>query len=145
MTTDRREPPGGLGRLSKSVLADGFDTLRDKPSGLKDQAVAAIDRLPHGLDPAARPIIARHFFGVEPFRPIGEIANNVVADVKRQRQIEHVHRIGARAVAELLYEVAEGEDLDRALDAYGRLTPDLLKAVGADDFAPSPLHAIPSS
>ena len=68
----------------------------------------------------------------------------MAADLKRQRQIEHVHRLGARAVGELLYEDAEGEDLDRALEAYGRLTPDLLKALGGDRFPPVPIHEVVS-
>ena len=52
--------------------------------------------------------------------------------------------MGPREVGELLCEVAEGEDLDRALEAYGRLTPDLLKTLGGDRFPPSPVHAVPS-
>ncbi len=92
------------------------------------------------------PILARHWFGIA---PDSQTANfhpaEVSAGLRRQRQIEHVHQLGARAVGELLYEVAEGGDLDRALDAYERLTPSLLKAMGADRFPPSPLHAIPSS
>ncbi len=86
MASNERKPPDGHGRLFwDSVAADGFDFSRDKPSGSKDQAVAAIDRLPHGLDPAAHPIIARHWFGVEPFRSIGRVAAVVVADLKRER------------------------------------------------------------
>ena len=142
MAPDRRKPPGGLGRLSKSVLADGFDALRDKPSGSKDQAVAVIDRPPHGLDPAAHPIIARHFFGVEPLHPIGETVAEVPAGLRRQRQIEHVYQLGVRAIGELLREVADSENLDRALEAYARLTPELLKALGGDRFPPFPIHEV---
>ena len=61
---------------------------------------------------------------------------------KRQRQIEHVHRLGVRAVGELLRQVAEGEDLDSALGAYQCLTPNLLKAVGGDRFPPLPIHEV---
>ncbi len=104
-----------------------------------------LDSVPADLDPAAHPIIARHFFGVEPFCPTGTVAAKVVSGLRRERQIEHVHQLGPRAVGELLYEVAEGGDLDRALDAYERLTPSLLKAMGADRFPPSPIHEIPTS
>ncbi len=97
---------------------------------------------PPDFDAVACPIIARHFFGVEPFHPIAQIATEVIAGLKRQRQIEHVHQLGPRAVGELLYEVAEGEDLDRALDAYERLTPSLLEAVGAHRFPPSPIYQV---
>ena len=38
MAPDRRKPPGGFGRLSKSVSADGFDALRVKPKAPKKQA-----------------------------------------------------------------------------------------------------------
>ncbi len=71
MTTDRREPPGGLGRLSwNSVAADGSDFSRDKPTGPKKQQAAPSP----DFDAAAHPIIARHWFCVEPFRPIGQVA-----------------------------------------------------------------------
>ena len=39
MAPDRRKPPGGFGRLSKSVLADGFDALRVNPKAPKKQAL----------------------------------------------------------------------------------------------------------
>ena len=64
------------------------------------------------------------------------------SDLRRQRQIEHVHRLGARAVGELLREVDDGADLDHALAAYERLTPDLLKAVGGDSFPAQPIHVV---
>ncbi len=35
---DGRKPPGGLGRLPRSVLADGFDVLRDNPTAPRKQA-----------------------------------------------------------------------------------------------------------
>ena len=63
-------------------------------------------------------------------------------NLKRQRQIEHVHRLGVRAVGELLHQVAKGEDLDSALGAYQCLTPNLLKAVGGDRFPPLPIHEV---
>ncbi len=86
------------------------------------------------------PIISRHWVGVDPFRPIGDVAAVMVADLKRQREVEYLHRLGPRAIGEMLREVANGEDLDRAIEAYQRLTPDLLKAVGGDRFPPLPIH-----
>ena len=100
------------------------------------------DRPPAGFDADACPIIARHYFGVEPFRPIGEVAAEVILNLRRQHQIEHVHRLGPRAVGELLYEVAKGEDLDRALEPYQRLTPGLLKVLGGGHFPPVPIHEV---
>ena len=108
---------------------------------------AALDPLndpPLDFEADTMPILAAHWFGTKPSRPIGEVAAQLVADRRRQRQFEPVTRLGPRAVGELLYEVADGGDLDRALAAYERLTPALLKASGGDRFPPSPVHAVPS-
>ena len=97
---------------------------------------------PVNFDPVAHPILATHFFGIEPPRPVGPIAAEVAADLRRQHQIEHVHRLGARAVGELLHEVDDGADLDHALAAYERITPDLFKAVGGDRFPAPPISEV---
>ena len=39
---------------------------------------------PAEFDASAHPIIAQHWFGMEPFRPIDQVAGEVVADFKRQ-------------------------------------------------------------
>ena len=97
--------------------------------------------VPVDLDPAAYPIITRHFFGVEPLHPIGPAAI-APASLRRHRQFEHVHRLGPRAVEELTVEIANGEDLDRTLAAYQRLTPELLKALGGDRFPATPIYKV---
>ncbi len=103
------------------------------------QSNGAPDSAPADFDATANPILSRHWFGLKPFSPKGH-----AADLRRQRQIEHLHLLGPRAVGELLREVAEDDDLDRALEAYGRLTPDLLKALGGDQFPAVPIHAVRS-
>ena len=40
------------------------------------------DTVPRDFDPATFPIIARHFFGIEPLRPIGVIAAEVLTDLR---------------------------------------------------------------
>ncbi len=116
------------------------DPGRAKPR----QSIGAIDTAPVDFNPADYPILSKHFFGIEPIRQ-DSAGLGITARLQRQRRIEHLHSLGPRAVGELLYEVAEGGDLDRALDAYERLTPSLLKAMGADRFPPSPIHEIPTS
>ena len=70
------------------------------------------------------------------------------ADALRlQRGAEHLHRLGARALAELLAQVArEGRDLDGVLDLLDAwragLTPELLHAAGGDRFPPRPLRVV---
>ena len=113
-----------------------------KPRALED--LAAEERFvcaPADFDPAEYPIIAQHFFGTEPICQTRHIVDMAMR-LKRQRQIEHLHSLGPRAVGELLCEVSEAEDLDRALKAYERLTPELLKALAGDRFPPLPIHAV---
>ena len=49
------------------------------------------------------------------FQPTSEATAEGAPNLKRQRQIEHVHQLGVRAVGELLRQVAAGENLDNAL------------------------------
>ena len=109
---------------------------------MMDAQSSMVDEPPANFGTAPGPIVAKHWFGIEPLRPISQIATEVVADLRRQRQIEHLHLLGPRAVGELLREVAEDDDLDRALEAYGRLTPNLLKALGGNQFPPVPIHEV---
>jgi hypothetical protein len=65
--------------------------------------------------------------------------------LRRQRQVERICRI-PRLVAELLDEIDRhhglGADLDRRLERFAGLDPDLLRALGGDRFPPSPMRAI---
>ena len=114
------------------------DSSRTKPR----QSIGAFDSIPVDFNPDTHPILAEHWFGSAPLHPIGEVAAQLVADRRRQRQFEHVTLLGPRAVGELLYEVADGGDLDCALAAYERLTPALLKALGGDRFPSLPIHEV---
>ncbi len=97
---------------------------------------------PVNFDPATHPIIARHWFGIEPPRSTCPTAAEVASNLRRHRQFEHVHRLGPRAIEELAVEVANGEDLDSALEAYQRLTPEMLEATGGDHFPARPIHMV---
>ncbi len=60
---------------------------------------------------------------------------------------EHLHALGARALAEMLAELARdrcdlADTLDR-LDAWrAGLSPELLRAAGGDRFPPRPLRVV---
>ena len=86
--------------------------------------------VPSGLDPDRFPIITQHVYGISP------------AELRRQRQAEHLHRLGARPVLEALVEVADGRDLGLVLDAFAALDPDIVNAVGGADFPAPPIHAV---
>ncbi len=98
--------------------------------------------VPVDFDAAEHPILAVHWFGLAPLRPIGQIAVEALSSLRRHRQFEHLHRLGPRATEELVIEVVNGADLDHALEAYQRLTPDLLEATGGDRFPPAPIYEV---
>ena len=119
----------------------GYAAQSDPSRAKPRREIGAPDFPPGNFDPATHPILARHWFGIEPRRQTSDTVG-VMARLQRQRRIEHLHRLGPRAVGELLYEVSEGEDLDRGLEAFAHLTPDLLKALGADRFPAQPIHVV---
>ncbi len=99
-------------------------------------------RWPADFDPAAFPILARHFFGIEPLHPIGPIAAEIVANPRRQRAAEHLHNLGPRPVLEALVEVEAGADLDRVLADFAQLEPETVRQLGGAQFWPAPLREI---
>ena len=67
-----------------------------------------------------------------------------LSTLRLQRGAEHLHRLGARATAELLAEVAERiggwPTILATLTEYERLSPGQIHAAGADRFPPRPLR-----
>ncbi len=108
------------------------------------ERVGMADELQVGFNPAAHPIIARHFFGVEPSRPIGEVAAEVVADLRRRRHVQQVHRLGDRVFGELLAELGAERGIttiiDQKLERYAELDSEVLEAAGGDEFWPAPVR-----
>jgi hypothetical protein len=62
--------------------------------------------------------------------------------LRRRCQIEGIHRLGERALAELVGELERYgiADLDVRLAKYAPLEADLLRAVGADRFPDGPIR-----
>lgn len=65
--------------------------------------------------------------------------------ILRQRRVERICRI-PRLVYELLDEIGRAhriaEDIDARLTRHAELNPDLLGAVGADRFPPTPIWLV---
>ena len=80
------------------------------------------------------------------FRPIGEVAGEIVAGLKFRRQIEHLHSLGPRAVGELLAEIGAERSIqtviDQKLDRYVGLGTEALEATGGGRFWSLPLHEV---
>ena len=53
----------------------------------------------------------------------------------RIRQLaERLHALGPKPLTELLFEVAAGHDLWGRLEAYSHMNPEIVRALGGDDF-----------
>ena len=80
------------------------------------------------------------------FRPIGEVAAAVVADLRFRRKVQQLHRLGDRVLGELLAELGAERGIqtiiDQKLDIYAELNPEALEAAGGDKFWPAPLHEV---
>ena len=66
------------------------------------------------------------------FRHIGSLAADLVASPRFQRQVEHLHSLGPRAIAELLAEIGAERNfrtvIDQKLDRYSQIKPESLSA-----------------
>ena len=80
------------------------------------------------------------------FRPLGEVAAEVVADLQFRRQVQRLHGLGDRVLGEFLAEIGAERSImtliDQKLDTYAELGPETLEATGGDEFWPVPLHEV---
>lgn len=76
-----------------------------------------------------------HYLSTPQFRP---------SPPRLQYLAEHLHQLGARAVHEFVVELATayGGDVVDRLEAYGRIDPRILRALGGDRFPAGPLRRV---
>ncbi len=79
-------------------------------------------------------------------RPIGEIAAELVANMRFRRQVLRLHRLGPRITAELLAEIGAERSIQTVIDQKLNTDADLdleaLEATGRDKFWPAPIHGV---
>ena len=72
--------------------------------------------------------------------------SQALARLRRQRHVEQLHRLGARVLFELVDELDRhhglADDLDRRLERYAALDPEVLRALGADRLPVSPVRIV---
>jgi hypothetical protein len=58
--------------------------------------------------------------------------------LRRQRLVEHLHRLGPAPLAHFIREVelATGRNLTAQLERYGEIDPEFVRALGGNKFAP---------
>ncbi len=80
------------------------------------------------------------------FRPIGQVAAEIVARLRFRRQVERVHTLGPRVTAELLAEIGAERSImtliDQKIDRYAELEPGALEVTGGDQFWSAPLYVV---
>jgi hypothetical protein len=80
------------------------------------------------------------------FRTIGQVAAEIVADLKFRRQVIRLHRQGPRAVGEFLAGLGADRGIrtviDRKLGTFAELDPEALQAAGGDDLWQPPIHGV---
>lgn len=84
------------------------------------------------------PILNLHWGNLQPAE--------TVADLRFRRQVERVHGLGPRVIAELLAEIGVERSImptiHEKLARYASIDPEALQALGADKFPPAPLHEV---
>ncbi len=79
-------------------------------------------------------------------RPIGEVAAEVVTDLKFRRQVLRLHRLGPRVTAKMLAEIGAERGIqtiiDQKLDTYAELETETLEVPGGGDFWLAPLREV---
>ena len=57
-----------------------------RPARAASRAIKTSDSVPTDFDAITNPIISRHWFGVEPFRPIGAVIVPIVQRLENLRE-----------------------------------------------------------
>ena len=84
--------------------------------------------------------------GVDPWRSIGSVAAEVVADLEFRRKVERLYARGPRPIAELLAELGAERSIttiiETKLDRYLEVDDASLDATGGREFPAIPLHEV---
>ena len=121
------------------------------PTRAARRVKTALDSVPTDFDATTLPILDAEdseslAFGVSPLCPIGAAVAEVVADLRFRRQVERLHRFGARAVAELLAEIGAERNIttivDQKLATYAELNVGTVELAGGDGYWPAPLREV---
>ena len=76
----------------------------------------------------------------------GKVAAHIVANPRFQRKVDHLHRLGPRAVGELLAQLGAKHSIqtsiEQTVDHFAEIEPEALDAAGGNRFWPAPLYKI---
>jgi hypothetical protein len=70
-----------------------------------------------------------------------------LADLRFRRAVERLHRLGPRALYEMLVALGASRlirtEIERQVERHAALDPHIMCAVGGDRFAGAPIHLVP--
>ncbi len=79
-------------------------------------------------------------------RPIGEVVDDLVADLRFHREAEKLHTLGARPYGELLLEIGEQFGIrtfiEQRLREYAAIPPETLRELDGNEFPRPPLYQV---
>lgn len=79
---------------------------------------------------------------------VRRMAAAIDSDLRFQRDIERLYKLGPRALGELLVEIGEQRlcrtYIEKRVRSYGGISPEYLNAVGGDAFPRPPLYRVQS-
>ena len=134
----RNDPAAPSVRASPSVtFRKRFLIAPASAAGLRNRAPAVVEAQVLGPQ--------RDRQGPPPRRGVQSLAHHANGNLRLQRAVERLYRLGPRPVMELLVEVAGGADLDTALATYARLDPEVVRSLDGDRFPAAPIHKVPDS
>ena len=80
------------------------------------------------------------------FRSIGEVAAEVVADLRFRREVKRLHRLGDRVLGEMLAHLGAKHSIqtsiEQTVEHFVEIEPEALDAAGGNRFWPAPLYKI---
>jgi hypothetical protein len=75
-------------------------------------------------------------------KPNGAAALQARNRMRRQRLVEHLHRLGPAPLGHFLREIEAGANIADHLERYAEIDPEFVRALGGSDFVPF-LHRVP--
>ena len=104
------------------------------------------DPRPADFDATACPILAQHWFGVKPPLPDTLGTADIIADMRQQRHVRKLHRLGPRVLDALLVEIGAERSIttiiEQKIERYAAIEPLALEATGGDNFWPVPVRKV---
>jgi len=71
---------------------------------------------------------------------------HVIADLRRQRHVRKIHRLGPRVIDALLVEIGAERGIttiiERKIERYAGIEIDSLELAGGDQFSAQPIHVV---